>query len=86
MIEAVATRLLIIPSLEGLSQFYTVIRNPKKNGRIEAQEGAHDDYPLAVGIAWQLRRFAQAVGRNRYGPQESGWKRILERARKTSRW
>ena len=86
MIEAVSTRLLIIPSEEGLAQFYTVIRNPKKNGRIEAQLGAHDDYPLAVGIAWQLRRFAQAVGRNRYGPSESGWKRILARARKPSRW
>ena len=73
-------------SLDGIDQFYAVIRNPKKNGRIEGQAGAHDDYPLAVGIAWQLRRFAQASGRNVYGPQESGWKRILGRNRNRSRW
>jgi hypothetical protein len=86
LIEAVADRLVVIPNQVGLDQFFSVIRNPKKNGRIEGQLGAHDDYPLAVGIAWQLRRFAQASGRNVYGPQESGWKRILGRNRNRSRW
>ena len=86
MIEAIASRLLIIANMDGLSQFYTVIRNPKKNGRIEAQEGAHDDYPLAVGIAWQLRRFAQSSGRDKYGPKEGGWQRILGKRNKPSRW
>lgn len=62
LIEAVYSRLLTIPSAEGLSEFYTVIRNPEKRGRIEAQKGAHDDYPMAVGIAWQLRRHARAAG------------------------
>ena len=86
LIEAGADRLIVVPNQEGIDQFYAVIRNPKKNGRIEGQAGAHDDYPLSVGIAWQLRRFAQASGRNIYGPQESGWKRILGRNRTRSRW
>ena len=86
LIEAVSDRLVVVPNQNGLDQFFSVIRNPKKNGRIEGQVGAHDDYPLAVGIAWQLRRFAQASGRNIYGPQESGWKRILGRNRSRSRW
>ena len=86
LIEAVSDRLVVVPNQDGIDQFYAVIRNPKKNGRIEGQAGAHDDYPLAVGIAWQLRRFAQASGRNVYGPQESGWKRILGRNRNRSRW
>lgn len=62
LIEAVYSRLVTVPSKEGLAQFYSVIRNPEKHGRIEAQRGAHDDYPLAVGIAWQLRRYARAAG------------------------
>ena len=86
LIEAVTDRLIVVPSQDGIDQFYSVIRNPKKNGRIEGQVGAHDDYPLTVGIAWQLRRFAQSTGRDLYGPQESGWKRILGRNRNRSRW
>lgn len=62
LIEAIYSRLLTIPSAEGLSEFYTVIRNPEKRGRIEAQKGAHDDYPMALGIAWQMRRHARASG------------------------
>ena len=68
LMEAVSARIITVPSEEGLSQFFSVIRNPKKNGRIEAQYGAHDDYPLAVGIAWQLRRYAQAAGRPKVQP------------------
>jgi hypothetical protein len=29
-----------------------VIRNAEKGGRIEAQQGRHDDYPMALAIAW----------------------------------
>jgi len=50
-----------VPSGDGLSQFFTVIRNPDKRGRIEAQSGTHDDYPMAVGIAWQLRQSARTI-------------------------
>ena len=62
LMSGVSSRLFTIPSSEGLSQFYTVIKNPEKRGRIEAQAGAHDDYPLAMGIAWQLRRYARPAG------------------------
>lgn len=58
LIEAVAQRLVTIPSKVGLGEFSSVIRNPDKEGRIEAMAGAHDDYPMAVGIAWQMRKHA----------------------------
>lgn len=58
LIEAVAQRLVTIPSKVGLGEFSSVIRNPDKDGRIEAMVGAHDDYPMAVGIAWQMRKHA----------------------------
>jgi hypothetical protein len=56
LIEAVAQRLIVIPSKIGLGEFSAVIRNPDKDGRIEAMSSAHDDYPTAVGIAWQMRK------------------------------
>ena len=55
---------LTIPRLEGLQQFYDTQRNAKKNGRIEAVGGRHDDYPLALGIAWQMIRYARRSGRS----------------------
>lgn len=58
LIDAVKSRLITVPNREGLSQFTTVIRNPEKGGRIEGMQGTHDDYPLAVGIAWQMRKHA----------------------------
>ncbi len=60
--RAVKSRLLTIPNKAGLAQFMTVIRNPKKQGRVEAQEGGHDDYVMAEAIAWQLRAQARAAG------------------------
>ena len=58
LIEAIRERLITIPSRNGLSQFTSVIRNPDKDGRIEAMVGTHDDYPMAVGLAWQMRKEA----------------------------
>ena len=58
LIEAIKSRLITIPSREGISEFMSVIRNPDKKGRIEAMAGTHDDYPIAVGICWQLRKEA----------------------------
>ena len=51
--EAVAARQLIIPNKMGLSQFYTVIRDPVHDS-VGAMSGANDDYPVAVGIALQM--------------------------------
>jgi hypothetical protein len=67
LIEAINTRQFTIPNGEGLAQFFTVIRNPApgKHGRIEAQHGAHDDYPMALAIAYQLREFARPAAGDR---------------------
>ena len=59
LIEAVNNRLVVVPNKQGLAQFYDVIRNAKKGGRIEAIEGGHDDYPIACAIAWQIRKYQQ---------------------------
>lgn len=60
LIEAIKQRLITIPNEQGLNQFFTVVRNPKKNGRIEAQRGGKDDYPMMCAILWQMRK-EQAV-------------------------
>ncbi len=52
LIPAVNNRQITIYNKEGLKQFNDIIRNAKKQGRIEAMSGRHDDYPMAVGIAW----------------------------------
>jgi hypothetical protein len=57
--QAIKERLLTIPAEDGLRQFYDTIRNPNKNGRVEAVQGRHDDYPLAVGGFWQMRGHAR---------------------------
>jgi len=57
--EAVRDRLLSVPAADGIAQFYDVIRDPNKQGRIQAVEGGHDDYPFSVCGAWAIR--AQAT-------------------------
>ena len=58
LVEAVNQGLIIVPSEEGMSQFHDIIKNPDKEGRIEAIEGGKDDYPMAVAGAWYLRHRA----------------------------
>ena len=82
LIEAIHSRSITIPNMEGLSQFFTVIRNPDKRGRIEAQQGAHDDYPMAVGIAWQMRQFARPSASERGRRRDPSQRR----RRSWSRW
>tara|TARA_R100000306_G_scaffold61213_1_gene63179 strand:- start:3917 stop:5464 length:1548 start_codon:yes stop_codon:yes gene_type:complete len=50
----VDSRGLILHNRMGLNQFYDVIKNPQKDGRVEAVQNGHDDYPMAVGIAYQM--------------------------------
>jgi len=50
LIPAFDNRQIVIPNYEGLMQFYYLIRNANKDGRIEAMQGKNDDYPIAVGI------------------------------------
>jgi hypothetical protein len=51
-----------VPNADGLSQFFNIQRNAKKRGRDEALGGSNDDYPVAVGIAWQVRQRAYDAG------------------------
>jgi len=55
LIPAVNNRQIVIYNADGLRQFFDVIRNAEKEGRIEAKSGGHDDYPIAVGICWLKR-------------------------------
>lgn len=51
---------LVVYSKEGFQQFTDVIRKTDKQGnyiRPEARSGANDDYPVAVGIAYQMRKW-----------------------------
>ena len=50
---------IIIPNREGLGQFFDVITDREHDSRPAARTGAHDDYPVALGIAWQMRKFAR---------------------------
>jgi hypothetical protein len=52
LIPAINNRQIRILNAEGLKQFYDIIRNSEKEGRIEATSGRNDDYPTAVGICW----------------------------------
>ena len=48
----------VIPlSKEGITDFFGVVRNPAKQGRIMGLSGTHDDYPFAVCGAWQMTKF-----------------------------
>ena len=58
LIQAIHKHHITIPARDGVAEFMTVIRNPQKNGRVEALVGTHDDYPIAVGGCWQLRNDA----------------------------
>ena len=84
LIEGIQARAITIPNAEGLAQFVTVIRNPDKRGRIEAQSGTHDDYPMAVGIAWQLRTMARPSAADR-GRTDTPRRRSSRRSW-SSRW
>lgn len=52
VIPAVNNRQIMIYNVNGLKQFFDVIRNVDKMGRIEAVGGRNDDYPMATAIAW----------------------------------
>jgi len=55
LVAAVRQKNIFILSEDGLTQFFSCMRDPKTE-RVEAQAGAHDDYPTAVAIAFQIRK------------------------------
>ena len=86
--RAVKARLTTVFNREGLAQFMTMIRNPKKSGKVEAQEGGHDDYVMMEAIAWQLRGLARPAGSTSKSDPDStferprrggryGWDRVM---------
>jgi len=52
LIPAINDHQIQIYNQNGLKQFYGIIRNARKDGKIEATSGQHDDYVIAVGICW----------------------------------
>lgn len=63
LIPAVNNGQCTIYNKDGLMQFQDIIRNASKEGRIEAMSGRHDDYPMAVGIAWLKGEIAVVEGK-----------------------
>ncbi len=55
LIPAINNRQIRIFNPIGVKQFYDVIKNAEREGRIEAMKGGHDDYPMAVGICWLMK-------------------------------
>jgi hypothetical protein len=55
LITGINNRQITIYNQDGIRQFLDVIRVAEKQGRIEAKQGGHDDYTMAVGIAWLKR-------------------------------
>lgn len=67
LIPAMNNRQITIYNKDGLRQFQDIIRNARKEGRIEAMSGRHDDYPMSVGIAW-LNKDSVDTGQLKYNP------------------
>ena len=55
LVKAFREDYTIVNDYETLCEMLTFIRNPKKNMRPEAEEGAHDDCVMALAIAHQIR-------------------------------
>ncbi len=52
LIPAINDYQIKVYNQQGLKQFYGIIRNANKQGKIEAMSSQHDDYVIAVGICW----------------------------------
>ena len=63
LIPAVNDYQIKIYNQAGLGHLEHMIRNAKKNGRIEGQTGYHDDYTIAVGICWLKRNDVSTGGK-----------------------
>ncbi len=61
LIPAINNHQIVIYNVDGLRQFFDVIRNAQKEGRIEAKPNRHDDYPIMVGICWLKRNEVSTV-------------------------
>jgi hypothetical protein len=55
LLPAINNRQIVIYNKQGLGQFFDIIRNVAKEGRIEASAHRHDDYPMTAGICWLMK-------------------------------
>lgn len=62
LISAINTFQITIYNGDGLKQFYSMIRNVSKGGKIEASSGKHDDYVITVGLCWLKRSDVHGIG------------------------
>ena len=92
LIDEVHRKQVIIPNAAGLKQFYDVVRDPDRNSRVEAITGGHDDYPMALGIALQIKHHARKT-RGESKTDETGerdrrkWQdRIMGRGSGAAKW
>ena len=58
-IKAVHAYQITCLSEYGLQQHYTIVKNPRKQSRVEGASGTKDDYVLSLAGAWYLRRHAR---------------------------
>ena len=77
--QAIKDRAVTMLARDGLAQFQQTIKNPAKQGRIEAIEGGHDDYPLAVGGALQMITYARKARGFSFTPPDLGQRTPTER-------
>ena len=68
--QAVKDRAVTVLARDGIAQFTQTIKNPNKNGRVEAIDGGHDDYPLAVGGVLQMIPYAKKARGYSFAPQD----------------
>ena len=76
LIEATNSRGMVVFNQAGLRQYYNVQKDPR-NGRIVS--ALHDDYPMAVGLALQMRDLA-------YVSSGSDLPRMMRRRQVAARW
>lgn len=62
LIRSVNAGQVIIPNKQALSQLFTAVLNSDKGGRPEARQGANDDVPTALAIAYQMRKGGLVMG------------------------
>ena len=55
----------ILYNRAAVQQFFSVIKDAARQGKPIAMQGANDDYPTALGIAYQMRKFAAAHSKRR---------------------
>jgi len=56
LIPAVNNYQITVFNPKGVMQLGDLIRNADKSGRIEARSSGHDDYPIALGICWLMKK------------------------------